>query len=184
MGPACHRVARGAAHVSAAIRIPAAVATQGYIECMAISDDQLRKVLDDTHTIAILGASTKSDRAANQVPLYLQRHGYTVLPVNPVAAGGELFGEPVTATLAEISQPVDLVDVFRRPVDIPAHVPDILAMRPLPKVVWFQLGIRNDEAAAQLEAAGITVVQDKCTKIEHARLLGGSAGAREPSDEG
>jgi len=151
---------------------------------MEHSEQQLRDILTSSRTIAVLGASTKSDRAANQVPRYLQRHGYAVLPVNPVAAGSELFGEPVTATLAEISQPVDLVDVFRRPVDIPPHVPDILAMRPLPKVVWFQLGIRNDEAAAELEAAGITVVQDKCTKIEHARLLGGSAGAGEPSDDG
>ncbi len=151
---------------------------------MEHSDQQLRQILADSHTIAVLGASTKDDRAANYVPRYLLGHGYTVLPVNPVAAGGELFGEPVTATLAEITRPVDLVDVFRRPADIPPHVPDILAMRPLPKVVWFQLGIRNDAAAAELEAAGITVVQDKCTKVEHARLLGGGTGDHEASGEG
>ncbi len=142
---------------------------------MEQTDEQLRDALRGTKTIAVLGASTNSQKPAHYVPAYLMNHDYTVLPVNPAAAGGELFGEAVTATLAEIDVPVDLVDVFRRPADIPPHLPDILAMKPLPKVVWFQLGIRNDEAAAELEAAGITVVQDKCIKVEYARLLGGSA---------
>ena len=142
---------------------------------MEQTDEQLRDALRGTKTIAVLGASTNSQKPAHYVPAYLMNHDYKVLPVNPAAAGGELFGEAVTATLAEIAVPVDLVDVFRRPADIPPHLPDILAMKPLPKVVWFQLGIRNDEAAAQLEAAGISVVQDKCIKVEHARLLGGSA---------
>lgn len=142
---------------------------------MALTDDQMREALQSTHTIAVLGASTNSQKPAHYVPSYLADHHYVVLPVNPAAAGSELFGQRVTATLAEIERPVDLVDVFRRPTDIPPHLPDILSMRPLPKIVWFQLGIRNDEAAAQLEATGITVVQDKCLKVEHARLFGDSS---------
>jgi predicted CoA-binding protein len=80
-----------------------------------------------------------------------------------------MFGEPVHATLAELGR-VDLVDVFRRAEDIPAHLSDILAMQPLPTYVWFQLGIRNDAAAAALEAKGITVIQDRCTLADHQRL--------------
>ncbi len=139
---------------------------------METTDEHLRDILEATRTVAVIGASTNPDKPAHFVPRYLADHGYTVLPVNPAAAGQELFGETVTATLVELARQVDLVDVFRRPADIPPHVPDILAMRPLPKVVWFQLGIRNDEAAADLEAAGITVVQDKCLMEEHERLIG------------
>ena len=90
--------------------------------------------------------------------------------VNPVFAGKELFGEKVLPTLAEIAQPVDLVDVFRPAARIPDHVEDILAMNPRPKVVWFQLGIRNEDSARILEAAGITVVQNRCTLADHQRL--------------
>ncbi len=139
---------------------------------METTDEHLRDILEATRTVAVIGASTNPDKPAHFVPRYLADHGYAVLPVNPAAAGQELFGETVTATLVELARQVDLVDVFRRPADIPPHVPDILAMRPLPKVVWFQLGIRNDEAAADLEAAGITVVQDKCLMEEHERLIG------------
>lgn len=139
---------------------------------METTDEHLHDILEATRTVAVIGASTNPDKPAHFVPRYLADHGYAVLPVNPAAAGQELFGETVTATLVELARQVDLVDVFRRPADIPPHVPDILAMRPLPKVVWFQLGIRNDEAAADLEAAGITVVQDKCLMEEHERLIG------------
>ncbi|MFO7545010.1 MAG: CoA-binding protein [Trueperaceae bacterium] len=134
-------------------------------------DPALRDLLDRSRTIAVLGASTDQHKPAHEVPEYLRRHGYDVLPVNPAAAGEELFGERVAATLAELDRPVDIVDVFRRAEAIPAHVDDILSMDPLPKVVWLQLGIRNDEVAARLRHAGITVIQDRCIKIEHARLL-------------
>lgn len=140
---------------------------------MDTTDERLREILYATHTVAVIGASTNPDKPAHFVPRYMAEHGYAVLPVNPVAAGAELFGETVSATLVELGRQVDMVDVFRRATDIPPHLPDILAMRPLPKVVWFQLGIRNDEAAAELEAAGITVVQDKCLMEEHERLVGG-----------
>lgn len=141
---------------------------------MDTTDERLSAILHATNTVAVIGASTNPDKPAHFVPRYMADHGYAVLPVNPAAAGQELFGETVSATLVELDRPVDMVDVFRRAADIPPHLPDILAMRPLPKVVWFQLGIRNDEAAAELEAAGIEVVQDKCLMEEHERLVGGA----------
>jgi predicted CoA-binding protein len=87
--------------------------------------------------------------------------------VNPGLAGQQLFGEPVRAALTDITEPIDLVDVFRRPDALPAHVDEIIAARP--RAVWFQLGIRNDAVAQQLEAAGIEVVQDRCTLADHRR---------------
>jgi len=90
--------------------------------------------------------------------------------VNPMFAGEELFGEKVRATLAEIGEPIDVVDVFRRPEQIPEHVEDLLAMNPRPKVVWFQLGVKNEDAARILEAAGILVVQNRCMLADHQRL--------------
>lgn len=121
-------------------------------------------------TIAVLGIHEEPEKAAFYVPEYLHDEGYRILGVNPRFADRTLFGVPVRATLAELAEPVDLVDVFRRAEDIPAHVEDILAMKPRPKVVWFQLGIKNDDAARILEAAGITVVQNRCTLADHQRL--------------
>jgi len=135
-----------------------------------IHDAQLREILMTSPTIAVLGVHHEPEKAAFYVPEYLHDEGYRIIGVNPVLAGRELFGENVRKTLAEIDQPVDLVDVFRRPELIPQHVEDILAMTPRPKVVWFQLGIRNDESAKILEAAGITVVQNRCTMADHQRL--------------
>jgi len=137
----------------------------------ANTDDGLRSILKTSHTFAILGANPKPERAAHYVPAYLQEHGYEVLPVNPVHAGKEMFGHTVVATLPELQVPVDVVDVFRRPEALPGHLDEILAMKPLPKVVWFQLGIRNDEVAQKLVDAGIEVVQDHCALAEHRRLM-------------
>ncbi|MBW7916889.1 MAG: CoA-binding protein [Trueperaceae bacterium] len=150
---------------------------------MEPADADLRRILEESRVVAVLGASTKDEKPAHFVPAYLMRHGYRILPVNPAATGAELFGSAVRATLAELDTPVDVVDVFRRPADIPAHLPDLLAMRPLPKVVWFQQGIRNDAAAATLAAAGIEVVQDRCMLEEHERLVGAGAG-RSPLHRG
>lgn len=133
-------------------------------------DAQLREILMTSPTIAVLGAHHEPEKAAFYVPEYLHDEGYRIIGVNPVFAGRELFGEKVRKTLAEIKEPVDLVDVFRHPELIPSHVEDILAMTPRPKVVWLQLGIRNDDAAKILEAAGITVVQNRCTMADHQRL--------------
>ena len=135
-----------------------------------INDARLREILTTSPTVAVLGIHHEPEKAAFYVPEYLHDEGYRIIGVNPVLAGEELFGVAVKKTLAEIDEPVDLVDVFRRSELIPAHVEDILAMRPRPKVVWLQLGIRNEDVAHILEAAGITVVQNHCTLADHQRL--------------
>jgi predicted CoA-binding protein len=142
-----------------------------YGKAMAsFSDTRLREILTSSPTIAVLGMHVEPEKAAFYVPEYLHDEGYRTIGVNPKFTGRTLFGEPVRATLAEIREPVDIVDVFRRADRIPGHVEDILAMKPRPKVVWFQLGIKNDDAAKILEAAGITVVQNRCTLADHQRL--------------
>lgn len=135
-----------------------------------INDTRLREILSSSPTIAVLGIHREPEKAAFYVPEYLHDEGYRIIGVNPVFKDQTLFDEPVRATLAEIDEPVDIVDVFRRAEQIPAHVEDILAMKPRPKVVWFQLGIKNDDAAKILEAAGIVVVQNRCTLADHQRL--------------
>ena len=135
-----------------------------------INDARLREILTGSPTVAVLGVHKQPEKAAYYVPEYLHDEGYRVIGVNPEFTTETLFGEKVRATLSEIHEPIDLVDVFRRPEHIPQHIEDILAMEPRPKVVWFQLGIKNDEAAAKLEQAGITVVQNRCTLADHQRL--------------
>jgi len=137
------------------------------------SDDELRGVLERARTVAVLGVHPEAKRPAHYVPAYLVEHGYRVLPVNAVAAGKELFGEAVREKLDAIGEPVDIVDIFRRADALEGHLAEILAMRPRPRLVWLQLGIRNDAFAARLIAEGIDVVQDRCVMAEHRRLLGG-----------
>jgi predicted CoA-binding protein len=136
------------------------------------TDSQIRELLQATHTIAVLGIKTeeKLDQPAFYVPEYLQSAGFEVIPV-PVyfPDATEILGQPVYRKLADIPQPIDLVNIFRRPQDIPAHVEDILAAKP--KAVWMQLGIRDDEVAQQLAETGIQVVQDRCIMVEHRRLV-------------
>jgi uncharacterized protein len=137
-----------------------------------IADEKtIRAVLRESKRVAVLGMKTAAQGTAPAyyVPAYLQRAGYEIIPV-PVyyPDATEILGEPVHRRVADIPGPVDLVVVFRRPSDIPAHLDDIIAKAP--KAVWFQLGIRNDEAAARLAEAGITVVQDRCTMIDHRRI--------------
>jgi uncharacterized protein len=131
----------------------------------------IRDLLRATKRIAVLGMERdeKSDRPAYYVPAYMMDAGFEVVPV-PVKYPGleQVAGLKAYASLAEIPGEIDLVDVFRRPGDIPAHVDDILAKRP--KAVWFQLGIRNDAAAEQLARAGIRVVQDRCLMVDHQRF--------------
>lgn len=133
---------------------------------MLITDPHaVREVLVSSRTVAVLGAHHESGRPAFYVPDYLHQQGYRVIPVNPMLEGRVLWGEPVRATLAEIDEPVDLVDVFRRSGDVPAHLDDLLALHP--GVVWMQSGIRNEAVAARLVEAGIGVVQDRCTLADH-----------------
>jgi uncharacterized protein len=130
------------------------------------STGDIRRLLERTRRIAVLGIKTaESGAPAFYVPEYAQRSGYEIVPV-PVyyPEVTEILGERVYRTLAAVPGEIDLVNVFRRPKDIPAHVDDILAARP--KAVWFQLGIRHDAVAEQLARAGIEVVQDRCLLVE------------------
>lgn len=128
-------------------------------------------LLRETKTIAVLGIKPEShaSQAAFYVPAHMADAGYEIIPVPTYFPEvTEILGKPVFRTLAAIGRPIDMVNVFRRPSDIPPHVDDILAAKP--KFVWFQLGIRNDEAARRLAEAGIKVVQDRCLMVEQGRL--------------
>lgn len=130
-------------------------------------------VLTSNNVIAVIGFHRDSMKPAHYVPEYMHRQGYTVIPVNPALAGrGEsFFGSKAVSTLAEITTPVDVVEVFRRSDRVHEHLDDILSMNPLPRVVWLQLGIRDDEVARQLTERGIDVVQDRCMLADHRALL-------------
>ena len=130
----------------------------------------LREILETCRTIAVVGARDKRAQAGFYVGEYLVQAGYSVVPVSPRLAGGTLWGQPVVSSLAQLPGPVDLVNVFRRSEDVPEHLEGILAMDPPPRVVWMQLGIRNEAVARTLEQHGIQVVQDRCTLAEHRRL--------------
>ncbi len=138
------------------------------------SSTEIRAVLSSARTIAVLGAHHQPSRPAFYVPDYLHAQGYHVIPVNPTLVGTTLWGQPVLATLSEIAEPVDLVDVFRLAELLPGHLADLLGMKPLPRVVWLQLGIRNDAFAQALIAAGVDVVQDRCTLADHRSMGLGS----------
>lgn len=134
------------------------------------TDQELRDLFAETRTIAVLGAHTDPGKPACYVPDYLAAHGYEVHAVNPLFVGRTLWGRPCVASLNDIREPIDLVDVFRRADALMPHIPEILGMRPLPRVVWLQLGISHAEFARQIRAAGIRVVQDRCTLADHRRL--------------
>jgi O-acetylhomoserine (thiol)-lyase len=139
-------------------------------DAIPYSDAKLRRILSTVRTIAMVGASTNWNRPSYFVMKYLQGKGYRVIPVNPSAAGQELQGELVYASLRDVPEPIDMVDIFRPSNAVPPIVEDAIAIGT--KVVWMQLGIRNDEAAARAEAAGIEVIMNRCPKIEFGRLGG------------
>ena len=133
---------------------------------------QIRDILTSTRRIAMVGASPNASRPSNGVLRFLVDKGYDVIPINPGHAGGTIHGQTVVASLADIDEPVDMVDVFRAADQLPAVVDEVLAMRHRPKVIWAQLGVRNDDAARRAEQAGITVIMDRCPAIEYPRLIG------------
>ena len=135
-------------------------------------DDLIRHILKSVRTIAMVGASANDARPSYLVLKYLMGHGYRVLPVNPGLAGQEILGAKVHASLAEISEPIDMVDIFRNSQAADGVVDEALALDPLPKVIWMQLSVRNDTAAARAEAKGVTVIMNRCPKIEYGRLSG------------
>jgi predicted CoA-binding protein len=134
------------------------------------SDVYLRDILRSVRTIAMVGASPNWNRPSYFAMKYLQAKGYRVIPVNPVAAGQEILGEKVYASLLDVPEHVDMVDIFRRSDQVSPIVDEAIEIGA--KVVWMQLTVRNDEAAEKAEAAGIKVVMDRCPKIEFGRLSG------------
>ncbi len=135
-------------------------------------DAYIRGILDSVKTIAMVGASAKDVRPSYLAMKYLLQKGFDVIPVNPGQVGKELLGQKVYASLAELPHPVDMVEIFRSSEHAGAVVEEALALTPPPKVIWMQLGVRNDEAAERAEAEGIQVVMDRCPKIEYGRLSG------------
>ena len=142
------------------------------------SDDDIRQLLTTARTIALVGASDRPDRPSNYVMKFLQDQGYRVLPVNPQITGEHVHGEYVWRELAQIGEPIDIVDIFRRPAAAGEAVDDAIAVGA--KAVWMQIGVINEEAAERAEAAGLKVVMDRCPKIEIPRLgiakIGAAAG--------
>jgi uncharacterized protein len=134
------------------------------------SDDTIRGILNTVKSIAVVGISPKDSRPSYFVFKYLLERGYRMIAVNPGYAGSTLLGQQVYARLADIAEPIDMVDIFRAAPFVPGIVEEALALRPRPSVIWMQLGIRNDEAARRAEAAGVKVVMNRCPKIEYGRL--------------
>ncbi|MER8403824.1 MULTISPECIES: CoA-binding protein [unclassified Mesorhizobium] len=129
-------------------------------------------ILNSVKTIAMVGASANDVRPSYFVLKYLLGKGFSVFPINPGQAGKAILGQMTYARLADVPEPVDMVDVFRASAAVPGIVDEVLRLDPLPKVIWMQLGIRHDEAAARAEAAGIKVVMNRCPKIEYGKLSG------------
>ena len=135
-------------------------------------DAMVGSVLETARTIALVGASANPARPSFLVLKYLVAHGYRVYPVNPALAGGAIAGLPVAARLADLPEPIDMVDIFRRSEAAGGVVDEALALDPKPRIIWMQLGVRDDEAAARAEGAGLTVIMNRCPKIEYGRLSG------------
>ena len=138
-----------------------------------MSDEELRELLRGTRVIAVVGLSANPDRASNQVAWYLHHQGYRLFGVNPECPEPEVFGVPMLPALDQVPEPIDIVDVFRRPQYTPEVARDAVAVGA--RALWLQLGIRSPEARAITEEAGLAYVEDRCLKVDHARLLGRAA---------
>jgi predicted CoA-binding protein len=136
------------------------------------SDELLRKVLIEAKSFACVGVSPNPVRPSHYVARFLSRRGYKVLPINPGQVGNSLFGQPFLGDLSDIEGGADVIDIFRRPEAVPQIVEAALSMTPLPKVIWMQIGVVHEEAAARATDAGLTVIQDRCPKLEYQRLFG------------
>jgi uncharacterized protein len=133
-------------------------------------DNYIRGILNTVKTIAMVGASEKENRPSYFAFKYLLERGYKMIPVNPGHAGEDMLGQRIYARLADIPEPVDMIDIFRSSQYALAIVQEALALKTRPHVIWMQLGVRNDEAAALAEANGMKVVMNRCPKIEYGRL--------------
>ncbi len=134
------------------------------------ADAYIRGILNTVKSIAMVGASAKQNRPSYFAFKYLLEHGYNTIPVNPGHGGQFLLGRPFYERLADVPEPIDMVDIFRASRYALAVVQEALALKPRPQVIWMQLGVRDDEAAALAEAGGIKVVMNRCPKIEYGRL--------------
>jgi hypothetical protein len=133
-------------------------------------DNYIRSILNGVKSIAMVGASPVNVRPSYFAFKYLAQRGYDMIPVNPGHVGKSLLEKPFVGSLLEIGRPVDMVDIFRNSSHVMAVVDEALKMKPLPKVIWMQLGARDDAAAEKAEAAGLKVVMNRCPKIEYGRL--------------
>jgi predicted CoA-binding protein len=133
-------------------------------------DSYIRGILNTVKTIAMVGISPKDIRPSYFAFKYLLERGYHMIPVNPGQAGGEILGQKVFARLADISEPIDMVDIFRAPQFAPGIVAEALELKPQPRVIWMQLGVRSEEGAKLAEESGLKVVMNRCPKIEYGRL--------------
>ena len=140
-------------------------------------DADILELLSGTRTIAVVGASPDPSRHSHRVLRYMKQAGFRMLPINPLAAGQEIAGEPVLASLADMPAPVDLVNVFRRQDAIPSVVADVLASATPKRIraLWLQLDLYDEDAARRAREAGLEVVMDRCLKVEYGRLLAHSA---------
>ncbi len=134
-------------------------------------DEQMTKILETSRVIAVVGWSDREDRPSHGVASYLRKQGYAVIPVNPRLAGQRWDGQIVYSSLAEIPEGVDLVDVFRRPEFTPSHAAEAVQINA--RFCWLQLGILNEEAMTIARDGGLVAIQDRCTQIEHLRLIRG-----------
>ena len=138
---------------------------------MSKGEQSLTDVLLSTRTVAVVGASDNPSRPSNEVFTYLHRHSrYTLYPVNPNVS--QVAGVAAYRSLADLPQTPDMVDVFRRLDDLPGVLGEVLALEPLPRCLWLQLGLRDENVARVARAAGITVVMDRCLKVDYANLIG------------
>lgn len=136
------------------------------------ADETIRAILRSVRSIAIVGATDNSSRPSYIVFKYLKERGYEVIPVNPRLAGRTVLGVPAVARLTDLGRPVDMVEIFRNSAEAGAVTDEALTLTPLPRVIWMQLSVRDDAAAARAEARGVQVVMNRCPKIEYGRLSG------------
>ena len=135
-----------------------------------MKNEKILEIFKNTRTIAVIGMKDGDAEVSFRVPEYLKESGYDIYPVNPGKTGREALGKKFTAKVFEIKEKIDLVEIFRRSEFLVEHAKEIMKMKPLPKYVWFQSGIYNDEAAKMLEEKGIGVIQDRCMLVEHKRF--------------
>jgi predicted CoA-binding protein len=145
-------------------------------------DQTLGTLLESTKTVAVVGIKDRQSEDAFRIPLYMQRAGYRIIPVNPKFEA--VLGEACHPNLEDVEDPIDIVNLFRASEHVPGHVDEILSLEPRPKAVWMQLGIHHGESAQRLREAGIEVIQDRCIMVDHRRLLGDAGTLRDQPQSG